>query len=75
MIDDPMNRLKVKRGSELPQSRLTEEDVIMVRELIAYRNKLLAEAKELTNAKIAQKFDVHTRTIDRISVGETWGHV
>lgn len=25
MIDDPLNRLKVKRGSELPQAKLTDD--------------------------------------------------
>ena len=75
MIDDPMNRLKVKRGSQLPWSKLNESDVKMIRDLVEARNKLKAELSELTNKKIAEKFEVHVRTIDRITAGEGWGHV
>ena len=75
MKDDVMNRLKVKRGQDLPQSKLTDDDVKMIRQLIEHREELKRQASELTAAKIAQKFGVHYRTIDRISTGEGWGHV
>ena len=75
MVDDPMNRTKVKRGEELPQARLTEGDVRIIRELIEERVRLHKEARALTNKRIAEKFGVHIRTIDRINSGETWGHV
>lgn len=75
MIDDPMNKLKVKRGSELPSAKLTEHDVILIRQLIEERRKLARKIKELSNKKIAEKFGVHLRTIDRVSNGETWRHV
>ena len=75
MIDDPLNRLKVKRGEDLPHSKLTNDDVLLIRELIEYRDMLRQEASKLTNAKIAEKFGVHFRTIDRISAGENWTHV
>ena len=75
MIDDPLNRNKVKRGMDLPQSRLTDDDVRNIRSLIEHRADLLNQAKQLTNKKIAEKYGVHYRTIDRISTGETWGHV
>ena len=75
MKDDPMNRTKVRRGSVLPQSKLDEEDVKLVLELLSYREQLKQELKHLTNAKIADKFDVSVRCIDQISAGETWGHV
>ena len=75
MIDDPLNRNKVKRGMDLPQSRLTDDDVRNIRSLIKHRADLLNQAKQLTNKKIAEKYGVHFRTIDRISTGETWGHV
>lgn len=42
MIDDPLNRTKVKRGEELPWSKLTEEDVRQIRELDDYKKRLLA---------------------------------
>ena len=75
MVDDPLNRNKVKRGMDLPQSRLTDDDVRNIRSLIEHRADLLNQAKQLTNKKIAEKYGVHYRTIDRISTGETWGHV
>ena len=75
MVDDPLNRNKVKRGMDLPQSRLTDDDVRNIRSLIKHRADLLNQAKQLTNKKIAEKYGVHFRTIDRISTGETWGHV
>ena len=75
MIDDPLNRHHAKRGMDLPQSRLTDDDVRNIRALIEHRADLLNQAKQLTNKKIAEKYGVHFRTIDRISTGETWGHV
>ena len=75
MKDDVLNRVKVKRGSDLPWSKLTEGDVAMIRELVAERNYHKRQAAELTNSKIAEKFGVHVRTIDRVTTGENWGHV
>lgn len=75
MKDDTLNRLHVKRGSELPQSKLTEADVALIQALVQERRKALELAKSLSNARIAEKFGVHPRTIDRISAGESWGHV
>lgn len=75
MIDDPLNRTKVKRGSELPWAKLTEDDVRLINELIAERNKLKAQLSALTNRAIAEKFGVHIRTIDSITGGWAWTHV
>ena len=75
MIDDPLNRTKVKRGSKLPQSKLTETDVKLIREIIEERDQLKFVLSQMTNAKIAEKFEVHVRTIDRITTGESWTHV
>lgn len=75
MKDDPLNRLTVKRGSQLPQSKLTEDDVILIRKLIDHREELKRQASQLTAKKLAEKFGVHYRTIDRIATGEGWSHV
>jgi len=75
MKHDPLNRTKVKRGTELPQAKLTEHDVKMINALVSDRNAALEKAKALTNAKLAEKFGVHKRTIDRITTGENWSHV
>ncbi len=75
MIDCPLNRNKVKRGSQLSWSKLDETDVKNIHGLVNYRNQLKAKLAELTNAKIAEKFGVHVRTIDRATTGENWSHV
>ena len=75
MIDDPLNKLKVKRGSALPQSKLSEDDIRLIFQLVADREELKRKAGELTNAKIAEKFGVHLRTIEKAVNGYSWGHV
>lgn len=70
-----MSILHVKRGSELPWAKLTEEDVSLIRELVRERDALKAQLRELTNAKIAEKIGVHVRTIDRVTTYEGWRHV
>lgn len=75
MIDSTENRHKVKRGSQLPHAKLTEEDVRLIHELVAERDEMKRQLAGLTNAAIAEKFGVHRRTIDRVTALEGWGHV
>ena len=75
MIDDPLNRAKVKRGSDLPHSKLTDDDVRMILQIVEDREEMKRVLKGMTNAAIAHKFGVHVRSIDRVVTGETWGHV
>lgn len=75
MKDDVLNRVKVKRGIQLPHAKLSEDDVRLIRELMSEREYHKRQAAQLTNAKIAEKFGVHVRTIDRVTNGENWGHV
>lgn len=75
MKDDPLNRLRVKRGSELPHAKLDETDVREIWRLVNEREHLLRAASRRTNARIAEMYGVSKRTIDRITAGETWGHV
>jgi hypothetical protein len=72
MRDDPLNKCRVKRGSQLPQSKLHESDVRLIRQAVAERDRLKAQLSQLSNASLAKKFDVHVRTIDRITTGENW---
>ena len=74
MIDDPLNCLNARRGSALPQAKLTEADVREIRRMIARSIELRREASQLSNARIAATFGVHERTIDRISGGWGWTH-
>jgi len=73
--NDPLHNLKFKRGEDLPQAKLTNDDVLLIREVVEYRNKLKEELSQMTNKKLAEKFDVHYRTIDRVTAGENWCHV
>ena len=75
MIDDPLNRTKARRGEELPWSKLTEDDVRLIRGLVDERVRLRQEASLLSNAHIADKFGVSKRAIDRVTAGETWVYV
>lgn len=75
MIDDCLNRTKVKRGSELPWAKLTEDDIRIINEFVKERDRLKIVLKGMTNQAIADKFDVSKRAIDRVVTGETWGHV
>lgn len=75
MIDDVMNRTKVKRGEVLPQSKLSSLDVHVIRQAIKERERLKAEYHELSSRVLAEKFGVHQRTIERIAQGYPWVHV
>jgi len=75
MIDNCLNRTKMKRGEELPQSKLCVNDVLLIRELVGIREGMKREISTLTNKKLAEKFGVHYRTIDAITAGITWTHV
>ena len=75
MIDDAMNRLKVKRGSQLPQSKLTEADVREIFEMVEQRDRLKRQLSRLTNASIAEMYGLHVRTIDKVIQGNGWTHV
>ena len=75
MKDDPLNRTKVLRGTELPQAKLTEEKVIEIRQSIAKREWYRKIARTLTNENLAKTYGVHVRTIERISADESWTHV
>lgn len=75
MIDDPLNRLKVKRGSELPQAKLNENDIKNIRQIVLDREQMRKALSAMSNAALAEKFNVHYRTIDRITAGENWSHV
>ena len=75
MIDDPLNRLKVLRGSQLPQAKLTESDVKEIHRMVQVREDYRMRARDLSNAKIAEKFGVHKRTVEKVIQGYSWSHV
>lgn len=75
MIDCPLNREKVKRGEGLPQSKLTNDDVLYIREVVEKRNELKKRLSLMTNKRLAEMLGVHYRTIDRVTAFENWNHI
>lgn len=65
----------VKRGTELPQAKLTESDARLILDCVVERERLKDEARKLSNDALAEKFDVHVRTIERITQRRGWIHV
>lgn len=70
-----MNAANHSRGERHYRAKLTEDDVRLIREAAEYRAKLLAEAASLSNASLAEKFDVTPSAIGRILYNGAWGHV
>lgn len=58
--------IKFKRGTQLPQSRLTEDDVKLIRELAKSGMKFRT---------IGEKFDIHHTTAWRVANYLDWKHV
>ena len=58
--------LNKKRGEGHPKSKLTEQDVHLIRELGEHG---------LTQRAIAAKFEVSKRAIEAVLTGRTWRHV
>jgi hypothetical protein len=75
MRDDPLNRSKVKRGTDLPQAKLDESKVKLIRDAVKERERLKAELANLSNQSLAEYLGVHKRTVDRVTAGENWSHV
>ncbi len=59
----------------MPKTKLSEEDVRLIRELLDERERVREAAAELTIQKIADKFEVDRTTITRIGNGRYWKEV
>jgi hypothetical protein len=55
-----------KKGEESSNNKLTEKEVLVVRQLLAQKN---------SDASIARSFGVHYSTIRAIRVRKSWGHL
>jgi hypothetical protein len=64
-----------QRGSARWNAKLTDDDVRLMRALVAERERLLTEARKLTDAKIAEKFHVHPHTVWKATKRDSWSHV
>lgn len=63
------------RGSQHYRAKLTEDDVKLLLACKAERDRLLSEARELSNARLAGKFGVNEKAVERIFYRAGWGHV
>jgi FixJ family two-component response regulator len=75
MKDDPLNRLKVKRGTALPHSKLDDDKVRLIRDAVREREVLKQQMANLSNSSLAEYLGVHKRTVDRVTAFENWSHV
>ncbi len=76
MICDCQNRLKVKRGTDLPQAKLTDDDVRNIRAQYAIGQEAIRTMKaQFSAASFAKRFGVHVRTLEKVLRYETWVYV
>lgn len=61
------------RGEQLPQTKLTKDNVIDIKSALVQRENLRQYINEnLTNKALAHRFNVHHRTIEKIASRQTW---
>ena len=65
----------MKRGEELPQSKLTNKIVREILATVEKRNELKAELATMSNKAMAKKYGCHYRTVDKVTGFHTWTHV
>ena len=67
--------LGIKLGEELPQSKLTAEDVRILRDAHAEYKRLKKQADELSPSALAKKFGVTRYQVLRVVNYDDWKHV
>jgi len=72
MVDNPLNRISVKRGDELSHSKLNSK---LVKKLREDRALAIKTAARYTAKNLAREYGVHVRTMEKALSGETWGNV
>lgn len=66
----------VKRGMDLPQTKLPPKAIKMIREAAVIREKMRKEITEkYSNAALAKQWGVHPRTIEKVLSYETGKHI
>jgi len=64
------------RGTDLPQSKLTPEQVPAIRSAATQRENLRQYIRDnLSNEALAEQYGVHRRTIEKVLSGDSWSHV
>lgn len=70
------SRLYAKRGTDLPQARLTEADIAAIRRQHQRKQRLIARLNAAYSAaSFAARYGVHVRTIEKALRADTWSHV
>lgn len=65
----------VKRGLDLPQTKLMPLDVSEIRSAARQRDRLKTHIKDnLSNAALAKRFGVHERSIEKVLSRDSWSH-
>ena len=57
------------------KTKLSDDDVRLIRDCLAERQRLRAEADLLSNGQLAKKFGVSSSIIERIQRGNAYGYV
>lgn len=66
----------VKRGLDLPHTKLAPRDIVAIRQAVARREELRKMINDtLSNEALAKTYGVSCRTIERAIAYETHGHV
>lgn len=64
------------RGEELPQSKLSEADVLQIRSAAIERERLRRQINDtMSNEALANQFNVSKRCIERILSRDGWSHL
>lgn len=64
------------RGTKLPQTKLTEDEVDAIRSAARQRDNLRQHIRDnLSNEALARQHSVHVRTVERVLQYDTWSHV
>ncbi len=64
-----------KFGENHSNSKLNNEDVLLIKQLVEERKILKQKFKNLSDENIAKKFSVSRSAIRDIREGKRWGHV
>ena len=63
------------RGQDLPQTKLLDLEVVVIKSAARQREKLRQYIKDnLSNEALAKQYGVHVRTIEKALQHHTWSH-
>jgi len=66
-VNDKLDRRRQPRGEEIKLAKLTEKDIIKIRELF--------QEGSMTQQEIADQYGVCQTTISRVILNQTWTHL